>query len=406
MVPATPILWQLPSNHLLDVAGPVAKAYSYDAAGNPLSDGTATFIWNAASQLSRIIKNGKNHRYKYNALGQRITKNGRLSKKYFFLYDPAGQLIGEYKNNIATAIPTDDWLIRQETVWLNDIPIAVLKKPVATEPVQINYIHTDHLNTPRLIADQSNIPIWRWDNVHAFGANLPDEDPDGDGQLFEYNPRFPGQYFDKEAGLHYNYFRYYEPETGRYISPDPIGLTGGLNTYGYAAQNPLSFVDPTGENPVLLWALGGALTLGDMLKPMQPNPQHPDAIESVWTVPGPIGKINNICSIGSRSAKETTGGLNLFKWKTPTSLKMKDWKDGDYFLNLSNKGNTKANWKQNSSRLREEMRKGKLIYDSHIDPKTGQQIPTNGFLNAERNLLQNQGWRYDSSNKAYHPPSN
>ncbi len=86
--------------------------------------------------------------------------------------------------------------------------------------------------------------------MHAFGANLPDEDPDGNSQLFEYNPRFPGQYFDKETNLYYNYFRYYEPETGRYISPDPIGLEGGLNVFGYVEQNPLSLVDLYGLNPV------------------------------------------------------------------------------------------------------------------------------------------------------------
>ena len=72
---------------------------------------------------------------------------------------------------------------------------------------------------------------------------MPDEDPDGNAQLFEYHPRFPGQYFDKETNLYYN-FRYYEPETGRYISPDPIGLAGGINIYGYVEQNPLSLIDP------------------------------------------------------------------------------------------------------------------------------------------------------------------
>jgi len=124
--------------------------------------------------------------------------------------------------------------------------VAVIKKPTATSAIQTYYIHADHLNTPRVIVNASNTVIWRWDNVHAFGANLPLEDPDGNGQLFEYNPRFPGQYFDKETNLHYNYFRYYEPETGRYISPDPIGLMGGVNVYGYASASPLMRFDQYG----------------------------------------------------------------------------------------------------------------------------------------------------------------
>ena len=95
------------------------KTYNFDAAGNPLSEGTVTFTWNAAGKLSAAVKNATTHTYKTNALDQRISKNGPPSSKFFFSYDPDGQLIGEYRDNASTATPTDDWLVRQETIWLD-----------------------------------------------------------------------------------------------------------------------------------------------------------------------------------------------------------------------------------------------------------------------------------------------
>ncbi|MCF6264253.1 MAG: RHS repeat-associated core domain-containing protein [Xanthomonadales bacterium] len=78
---------------------------------------------------------------------------------------------------------------------------------------------------------------------------MPNEDPDGDGSNFTFNPRFPGQYFDSETGLYYNYFRYYDSETGRYVTSDPIGLGGGLNTFSYSKSSPVTYYDPMGLCP-------------------------------------------------------------------------------------------------------------------------------------------------------------
>jgi YD repeat-containing protein len=147
------------SNRLQTVSGPVAKTYTYDAAGNPKSDGQTTFTWNAGEKLASTLRGGKTHTYKTNAFDQRISKHGPLSQRFFFFYDSAGQLIGEYRENSRTTTPTDDWLVRQETVWLGNIPVAVIKKPTATSAIRIYDVHADHLNTPRVIVNSRNPPF-------------------------------------------------------------------------------------------------------------------------------------------------------------------------------------------------------------------------------------------------------
>jgi RHS repeat-associated protein len=110
---------------------------------------------------------------------------------------------------------------------------------------QIHFIHTDHLNTPRLITNNVGEVVWSWANDDPFGANVPNENPSGLG-AFTCNLRLPGQYFDRETSLHYNYFRDYGPAMGRYVQSDPIGLAGGINTFAYVSSNPLAYSDPYG----------------------------------------------------------------------------------------------------------------------------------------------------------------
>jgi RHS repeat-associated protein len=120
-------------------------------------------------------------------------------------------------------------------------PVTVAVGGVAPE---VYFVDADQINTPRQISNQAGQTVWKID-LEPFGANLPDENPVGQG-AFTYNLRFPGQYFDRETGLHYNYYRDYDPQTGRYVQSDPIGLAGGINTYGYVDGNPISSVDPEG----------------------------------------------------------------------------------------------------------------------------------------------------------------
>jgi RHS repeat-associated protein len=128
------------------------------------------------------------------------------------------------------------------------ISICLLLSIPAAADYKINYIHTDHRGAPVAMTDQSQAVIWRA-SYKPFGEAILQEDPDGDGVNTVMNIRYPGQYYDQESGTYYNYYRDYDPGLGRYIQSDPIGLRGGLNTYGYVYQNPLLYTDPYGLAP-------------------------------------------------------------------------------------------------------------------------------------------------------------
>jgi RHS repeat-associated protein len=129
----------------------------------------------------------------------------------------------------------------------------------STNPAQagIFYVHNDHLGTPQVITDDQQAVVWQA-YYDPFGkATITTE-------TITNNVRFPGQYYDQETGLHYNLRRYYDPYSGRYITSDPIGLAGGLNTYGYTYQNPVNYIDTDGLialNPVT-GAGGGFVVAG------------------------------------------------------------------------------------------------------------------------------------------------
>ena len=122
---------------------------------------------------------------------------------------------------------------------------AAVNITVRSAVATVYYIETDHLNTPRLIANSTGTTVWRWDQGEPFGNDVPNNNPSGAG-AFDFNLRFPGQYFDRETNLAYNMARDYDSSIGRYVESDPIGLDGDLNTFSYVNGNPTKSVDPMG----------------------------------------------------------------------------------------------------------------------------------------------------------------
>jgi len=108
---------------------------------------------------------------------------------------------------------------------------------------QVWHYVTDHLGTPQEMYDQDGEIVWAAD-FSAYGLTARSLAQEVDNPI-----RFPGQYYDQESGLHYNRFRYYDSQVGRYINQDPIGLIGGANLYAYVVGNPLSYSDSSGLLP-------------------------------------------------------------------------------------------------------------------------------------------------------------
>lgn len=225
-------------SHRLTKVGTVNR--SYDAAGNTLSTtATKTFIYDDRGRMAQYLASGVVSRtYEYNGRGERVAKRiaATPTSSVFFVYDEVGRLLGEYNSSGARI---------KEYVWLDDTLVAVLASHASS---LYQYVLTDHLGTPRAVVHPvSNAIIWRWDLTgSAFGEHAAQNNPDGANGNYVFNLRYPGQYFDSESGLHYNYFRDYDAGTGRYVQSDPIGLRGGISTYSYVSQNPIGFIDPSG----------------------------------------------------------------------------------------------------------------------------------------------------------------
>jgi RHS repeat-associated protein len=169
--------------------------------------------------------------------------------------------------------------ITRQTVWLADIPLAVIDSPAGQalagktaglaqvwadvrraihswlgSEEGIAWLHTNHLGAPEAATNTQGQLIWRA-RYAPFGAAQVQAT-----QGFTLHLRLPGQVWDEETGLHYNRQRYYDPQLGQYLTPDPLGTPDGPSPYAYVAFNPLGFIDPDG---LILFAFDGTGNTND-----------------------------------------------------------------------------------------------------------------------------------------------
>lgn len=211
-------------------------------------DKTQRFEYDEANRFAKVIKlDGTKEsilaRYIHNAYGERTLKVKQDGSISTFMYNDQGQLIQETQYNAAKQKQKEIYW-----VWIDTLPIAQIDIPFTNNVAGtqiISYLHTDHLNTPRWATNTAKQTVWSWQS-DAYGTTMANEDPRNTGIKTMIPLRFPGQYFDQETGFHYNYFRTYIPDLGRYSQSDAIGLEGGWNTFIYVEGNPLRWSDAWG----------------------------------------------------------------------------------------------------------------------------------------------------------------
>jgi len=209
----------------------------------------ATYTYNANSHTSTKTKNGVTTEYIYNHEERLIAVKRDSTTIAEYAYNPHGQRIKKTVNGITTwyfynenglaaEYSSTGQLIKEyhfqpQKTWMTD---PLFQRTASGE---LYYYHNDHLGTPQQMLDDVGNIVWEA-QYSAFGKAYITIN------AVENNLRFPGQYFDTETGLHQNFMRDYDIETGRYLQEDPVGLNGGLGSYVYAYQSPLSNIDPNG----------------------------------------------------------------------------------------------------------------------------------------------------------------
>ncbi|WP_306143126.1 RHS repeat-associated core domain-containing protein [Roseibium sp. MMSF_3412] len=262
---------ELNSNRLqtVNVNGMTARSFTYDGAGNMLTDagsaGTTGYSYNHAGRLQSVTLGGvTTGTYTYNALGQLVSRtkqNITPSGTAHYIHDLNGNLIAETDGNGNTV---------REYVWIEHrgtksapqatgaaTPLAVVAGVDTASPAAY-LVHGDHLERPVMMTAAIRPPVSHA-YIHWFAAYTPFGTLQQTMGVIDTDNRFPGQWYQLESGLHYNWHRHYDPTLGRYTQPDPLGLIDGPSRYAYARNNPTQLLDPKGE---FAQGVGSALAYG------------------------------------------------------------------------------------------------------------------------------------------------
>ena len=218
-------------------------SYRYDPLGNLIEkqqyDGEIQYYrYNADNQLTEaeVHRSGQNavlYRYRYDPIGRRIAKVHPNGNEIQYLWD-GSRLLQEYRKDCTyTYVYTEDQ---------NYEPLAQITTYNGTDKArEILYYHNDQIGIPREMTDEEGNIVWSGD--YSGWGKLTQESR---LKLDIHQPfHLQNQHYDEETGLHYNFFRYYEPDAGRFVNQDPIGLEGGENLYAFA-PNAQEWVDPLG----------------------------------------------------------------------------------------------------------------------------------------------------------------
>ncbi len=272
--PGTTYTYDPNGNRLSLIQGATTTAYTYTADSNRLASiggssvsinkiGDITvdsqgrhFLYNAAGQITEAVSAyGALGYYNYDSHNRRVNSFSSLGNLYYH-YDQAGHLI-EVTDGTGALI--------RDYIWTDHVPVAMITKDAVTGVETLTYIETDYDGTPREATDQSGNIVWRWEG--AFGKRAPNPDQ------VNIKLRYPGQYYDEETGLFYNWNRYYDPGTGRYDQVDPLGVVPGQTPmpeapYGLATvirYIPLQERLPLGINQPYAYVDGDPLSYTDTL---------------------------------------------------------------------------------------------------------------------------------------------